>query len=92
MFEESTAQLVFTIAWVGLAVLGGLWTPISMFPDALATVARLTPSYHYANLGWSVLAGRTPEVIDIVVLAAYGLAFGAIIVWRYRASEQQARG
>ena len=27
LFDESSAQLVFSIAFVGLAVLGGLWTP-----------------------------------------------------------------
>jgi hypothetical protein len=32
VFDESTAQLVFTVSFVGLSVLGGLWTPISTFP------------------------------------------------------------
>jgi ABC-2 type transport system permease protein len=92
VFDESTAQLVFTITYVALAVVGGLWTPITAFPDALATLARLTPSYHFANLGWSEVTGRTLDVADVVVLALYGLAFVAIITWRYRASEQHARG
>ena len=92
VFEESTAQLVFTISYVGLAVLGGLWTPISAFPDTLATLARLTPSYHYANLGWTALAGQPLDVTDVVVLAIYALAFVAILAWRYRVSEQKARG
>ena len=92
VFDESTAQLVFTISYVGLAVLGGLWTPISAFPDALATLARLTPSYHFADLGWSEVTARTLDLTDVVVLAIYGIAFFAIITWRYRASEQRARG
>jgi ABC-2 type transport system permease protein len=92
VFDESSAQLVFTISYVGLAVVGGLWTPISAFPDALATLARLTPSYHFADLGWSEVTGKGIDLSDVVVLAIYGLAFVAIITWRYRASEQRARG
>ena len=92
LFDESSAQLVFSIAFVGLAVLGGLWTPISSFPDALATLARMTPSYRFADLGWSVLAGRSPDIADVLVLAAYGAAFVAVVGWRYRASEERMRG
>jgi ABC-2 type transport system permease protein len=87
VFDESTAQLIFTISFVGLAILGGLWTPISQFPDTLATIGRMLPSYHFANLGWSAVAGRVPDIGDVVALVAYGAAFLAIVAWRYRATE-----
>jgi ABC-2 type transport system permease protein len=90
LFDESTAQMVFSIAFVGLAVLGGLWIPITSFPDTLATVARLTPSYHFANLGWTALAGQGPDITDVLVLMAYGVAFVALVAYRYRASEERA--
>jgi ABC-2 type transport system permease protein len=92
LFDESSAQLVFSIAFVGLAVLGGLWTPISSFPDALATLGRMTPSYRFADLGWAALAGRSPDIVDVLVLAAYGAAFVAVVGWRYRATEVRVRG
>lgn len=92
VFDESTAQLVFTISFVGLSVLGGLWTPISTFPDGLATIGRMLPSYHFANLGWSALAGKAPDLGDVLALLTYGLIFVGIVVWRYRVAEQQARG
>jgi ABC-2 type transport system permease protein len=92
LFDESTAQLVFTIAFVGLAIMGGLWMPISTFPDTLATIGRMLPSYHFANLGWTALAGSPPDISDVLALIAYGLVFVGIVAWRYRASEQRARG
>jgi len=92
VFDESTAQLVFTISFVGLSVLGGLWTPISTFPDSLATIGRMLPSFHFANLGWSALAGQVPDIGDVLALLAYGLTFVGIVAWRYRVGELQARG
>ncbi|HET9084207.1 MAG TPA: ABC transporter permease [Candidatus Limnocylindrales bacterium] len=91
VFDESTAQLVFTISFVGLAVLGGLWAPISTFPEGLATMARMLPSFHFANLGWSALAGGGPDASDALALLAYGLVFVAIVAWRYRVGEQLGR-
>ena len=90
VFDESTAQLVFTISFVGLSALGGLWTPISTFPDAVATIGRMLPSFHFANLGWSALAGEAPDVGDVLALLAYGLVFVGIVGWRYRVGEQLA--
>ena len=92
VFDESTAQLVFTISFVGLSVLGGLWTPISTFPDAVATIGRMLPSFHFANLGWSALAGQAPDLGDVMALLAYLLVFAGIVAWRYRVGEQKARG
>lgn len=92
VFDESTAQLIFTISFVGLAILGGLWTPISQFPDALATIGRMLPSYHFANLGWSAVAGRAPDLGDVFALVVYGAVFIGIVAWRYRATEIRAGG
>jgi ABC-2 type transport system permease protein len=89
VFDESTAQMTFTIAFVGMAILGGLWTPISQFPDTLATIGRMLPSYHMANLGWSAVAGRALDSGDVLALVAYGAVFIAIVAWRYRAGEMR---
>ena len=87
VFDEGTAQMIFTISFVGLAILGGLWTPISQFPDTLATIGQMLPSYHFANLGWAAVAGRTPDLGDVLALLAYGVVFLGIVAWRYRAGE-----
>jgi ABC-2 type transport system permease protein len=90
--DASAAQGAVTISYIGLAILGGLWAPVSTFPDTLATIARMLPTYHFANLAWASLAGGLPDLVDAAVVAAYAVAIFALVAWRYRATEQRARG
>jgi len=91
-FEPGSAQGAVTLTYLATSILGGLWAPVSTFPDGLATIAQIMPTYHLANLGWSALDGRGPDPIDALVLAGYGIAAFALVAWRYRASEVKARG
>jgi hypothetical protein len=52
----------------------------------------MLPSFHFANLGWSALAGQAPDVGDVLALTAYGLVFVGIVAGRYRVGELRARG
>ncbi len=80
------------VSLFGLAILGGLWAPISSFPDTLATIGRMLPSFRLADLGRAALTGGAPDLADIAVLAVYATVIGALAAWRYRASEQRASG
>jgi ABC-2 type transport system permease protein len=91
VFDASAAQGAVTIGYIGLAVLGGLWAPVSTFPDSLATIAKMLPTYHFANLAWASLGGGMPDVIDALVVAAYTVAIFGLLAWRYRVAEQRAR-
>jgi ABC-2 type transport system permease protein len=91
-FETGAAQGAVTMSYIGLAILGGLWAPVSTFPDTLATIARIMPTYHFANLGWAAIAGFGPDLEDIAVLVAWSAAIFALVAWRYRATEQRTRG
>jgi ABC-2 type transport system permease protein len=81
--DAETGTVVLGGVVVVLAILGGLFQPIETSPAALAVVAHLVPSYHLADLGWTVIAGRPADPVDVLVLAGYGLGIGAIVVWRY---------
>lgn len=91
LFDGDSVQGAFTITMFALAILGGLWAPIQAFPPVLATIGRMLPSYHFADLGWQALAGSTPQLADVAILAGYTLVFGLLVAWRYRAEEQHAR-
>ncbi|WP_330457571.1 ABC transporter permease [Streptomyces sp. NBC_00820] len=69
---------------LGLAVLGGLWFPVSLFPHWLRTLSGYTPTHRFAQLGTAVAQGHTPALGAIIVLAAWLLAFGAYAVLSYR--------
>lgn len=92
LFDDNSAQGATMISLFGLAILGGLWAPISSFPDDLATIGRMLPSFRLADLGRDAANGLLPDGIDIAILAFYALVIGALAVWRYQASEQRPSG
>jgi ABC-2 type transport system permease protein len=91
VLDVNSAQGAMTITSIGLAVMGGLWAPLSTFPDGLATIGRMLPSYRFADLGWSSRATGAPDLTDFAFVAAWALLAFVLVAWRYRASEQRSR-
>ncbi|MFK0105304.1 ABC transporter permease [Streptomyces sp. NPDC091217] len=71
---------------LGLAVLGGLWFPVALFPGWLRSVSAYTPTYRFAQLGTSVAEGRAPSPWAVAVLAFWLVVFGSYAVLSYRRS------
>ncbi|MDO0927950.1 ABC transporter permease [Streptomyces sp. TG1A-8] len=69
---------------MGLAVLGGLWFPVSLFPDWLRGLSAYTPTRRFAQLGTAVTDGQAPAAGAIIVLTAWLLVFGSYAVLSYR--------
>jgi ABC-2 type transport system permease protein len=67
-----------------LAILGGLFQPVASLPAGLAALAHVLPSYHLADLGWTLIAARGVDPVDVLVLAGYTVAIGVVVVWRMR--------
>jgi ABC-2 type transport system permease protein len=82
-----TGDVVFVGLVVVLAIVGGLFQPIATFPAALATLARVLPSYHLADLGWTTIAARAADPADVLVLAGYTVGIGAVAAWRTRSED-----
>ena len=89
--DVESAQGGMVLSYFTLAILGGLFTPLPMLPDGIATIGRVLPSSHYANVGRSVVAGKLPDPVDVLVLAAWGIVLGALAAWRYVADERSGR-
>ena len=92
LFDGNSAQGASMISLFGLAILGGLWAPISSFPDDLATIGRVLPSFRLADIGRDAASGLLPDGLDIAILALYAVVIGGLAVWRYRSSEQRTSG
>ncbi|WP_458243473.1 ABC transporter permease [Streptomyces sp. MAI_2237] len=75
---------------LGLAVLGGLWFPVTLFPDWLRALSAYTPTYRFAQLGTSVADGHAPALGAVCVMGAWLLAFGSYAVLSYRRSGRTA--
>jgi len=91
VFDATTTQVVVIVTYFGLAILGGLWAQLSSLPETVATIGHMLPSFRLADLGWQTVAGAPVDPIDVLVLVAYGLAFGGLVAWRYRSQELVAR-
>ena len=53
---SSNGAIAFSnIIFLGLALLGGLWFPVFMFPESMQTMANFIPSYHLAELALSIV-------------------------------------
>ncbi|MEV0256631.1 ABC transporter permease [Streptomyces sp. NPDC050732] len=75
---------------LGLAVLGGLWFPITQFPDWLRAVADYTPTHRFADLGVAVTEHSAPGLVTVTVLLGWLLAFGSYAVVSYRRAARTA--
>jgi ABC-2 type transport system permease protein len=82
--SAEAAQGATTLAFIVLWLLGGIFTPVSNLPDALATIARALPSYGVVQVGWSAAGGQTLGASAVAVLVAWTAGAGALaaLAWR----------
>jgi ABC-2 type transport system permease protein len=73
-----------------ISYLGGLFQPIFTMPSIMRTIAYAMPTYNYANIAWGLLAGKSPEIENILVLVGYTLIFILIAVVLYRRDHSRA--
>jgi ABC-2 type transport system permease protein len=83
-FGGEAAHGATTLAFVVLWLAGGIFTPPSQMPDALAAIAETLPSWGVVQVGESVAAGRSLSASALVVLAAWTVGAGALaaLAWR----------
>jgi ABC-2 type transport system permease protein len=79
-----TTSVANMLCGLGLAVVGGLWFPVELFPDWLRALSRYTLTNRLAELGGSVAAGHAPGPGTVLVLTLWLLAFGSYAVLSYR--------
>jgi ABC-2 type transport system permease protein len=79
----SAAMALTNLSFIGLAVLGGLWMPLSMFPPALQHFALALPTYHLSALALQTVGlgnGGDARIHGLCVVGFIGL-FGGL-AWR----------
>jgi ABC-2 type transport system permease protein len=83
-FGGEAAHGATTLAFVVFWLLGGIFTPPSEMPDALATISRALPSYGVVQVGQSVAGGLPLPASALVVLAGWTVGAGALaaLAWR----------
>lgn len=88
--NSRTLPLMNMLAYIGLAVLGGLWMPLSSFPAVLRVIGGVLPTHAYGDLSWRIAFGLPMSVGDVAVLGAWLVIFAALAAMAYRRSGRTA--
>lgn len=64
-------SVIGNIVYMFLAVVGGLWFPLSMMPNWLQSVGKTLPSYHLVRVVSVYLEHHTFSISSILVILAY---------------------
>ncbi|MGK5631001.1 ABC transporter permease [Streptomyces sp. URMC 123] len=78
------------LIYFALAILGGLWMPLSVFPQWLQDISAWMPTHAYAALGQAIEVGDAPHLKDAALLAAYLVVFAGAAAWLYRKDTRKA--
>jgi ABC-2 type transport system permease protein len=90
-FRPQASQAATTAVMLALSMLGGLWFPLDMMPDAMAAVGRCLPSYWVGRLAvWPLTGGDFPWT-GVGVLALWAVGLCALGVLGYRRAVRTSR-
>lgn len=84
--KAQAAVAIVNVVFLPMALLSGLWFPITMFPEALQAFAGFFPAYHLSQLALKTIAldlGH-PVLYHLLVLAGETAFFLAMAVRGYR--------
>lgn len=92
-WSKSRAAVAITnLVFLPMAMLSGLWIPITIFPAALQDFANVLPAYHHAQLALKVISmdGGQSTALHVAVLAVQSLAFLSLAAVGFRRAESGA--
>ncbi|MGV9776028.1 ABC transporter permease [Streptosporangium sp. NPDC003464] len=84
LLPPDTGQPVAVIGTFGLAALGGLWFQVDALPSTMRAVAHVMPSFSYADMGRSIIAGHGVPLSDALTVGAWAVGLGAVALAAYR--------
>ena len=61
--------------------------PMEVLPKMIQNIGAWLPAYNYGNGAWEIIRGQTPELRNIVILAAYLILFMVISTYIRRKQE-----
>ena len=88
MRKVETASGVSNLAYLGLAILGGMWFPMSTFPDILQNIGKWLPSYHFGSGAWEIVRGNSPNWQSVLILGGYLIVFMLLSTYLRKKQEE----
>jgi ABC-2 type transport system permease protein len=86
--KPESAQQVVGLVNMGLALLGGIWFPVT--GGAMKTIAELTPTYWAGQLARGPLVHGHPSAQSLIVIAAWTVGLTAIAFRRFQVATERA--
>ena len=83
--SPDSVQPISMIIFFAFSILGGLWFPIT---GALASVAKLTPTYQVVKISTDVLSAGTVDVANVLGIIAWFAIFLGLAVLAVRATAE----
>ncbi|CAM3541668.1 ABC transporter permease [Marinicrinis lubricantis] len=88
MKRVDTAAGVGNLFYFALAITGGMWMPIEMFPDIMQAIGKWLPSYSFGSGAWDLVSGEAPKWRDAAILIGYMVLF--MVLSSYIRKKQEA--
>ncbi|MGW8377668.1 ABC transporter permease [Streptomyces sp. ODS28] len=85
-----TVRPITMLAYLGLALTGGLWVPLTLLPEWVQHVGEWLPVHAYAALGQAVEVGDPPHLKDVGILVVYLVLFAGAAARLYRRDTRTA--
>ena len=85
--SESQANGLSIMVGMVMAMLGGCWYPLELFPQAVQSAVRVLPTtWTMQGMLDIALRGQGPEgvVLEMLVLFGFALVFFLVGIWRFR--------
>ncbi|MBO0386817.1 ABC transporter permease [Staphylococcus simulans] len=73
--DVKQASSIGNLLYIVLAIVGGLWFPISLFPQWLASISRYMPTYRLKQLGLDFIQHQTINIAALGFLLGYCILF-----------------
>lgn len=85
-FKSNASVAIANLLFMGLAILGGLWIPVFLFPESLQAVSKFLPTYHLGEIALAVSGapGERDIAWHVTVISGMTVALAALTVYRWR--------
>ncbi|MGP7818089.1 ABC transporter permease [Niallia sp. 01092] len=87
MKKVETASGISNLIYMVLAIMGGMWMPIDIFPKLMQAIAKWLPSYQFADGAWEIIRGNNPNVMNSLLLIGYLFLFMLLSMYIRRKQE-----
>jgi ABC-2 type transport system permease protein len=84
--KPNGATAILNAIIIPMAIAAGLWFPLELLPDWVATIAPALPAYHLAELAFVPVAGDGGAVGHFLALIGFTIVTAAIAIAAYRRS------